>query len=96
MTGQAVHQDARAAFLLRIAELEKELSATKERLNLAAAQLEGLAQAMLARDPLAQQRASRPWLQDLVTNQLVADVQDAERRLARARILAAELGIEIE
>lgn len=94
MTGEAIHRDIRAAVLLRFAELEKHLTATKERLNLAAAQLERLAEVMLSSNEAYSR--TRPWLDELLVSQLIADVQDAEHRLCRARVLAAELGIELE
>ena len=96
MTGDVAHQDTRAAALLRFAELEKHLNATRDRLSLAAAQLEKLAEVLLSSRHAAPHMISRPWLEDLLVSQLIADVQDAERRLAKARVLAAELGIRIE
>ena len=96
MTGEVLHRDTRAAVLLRFAELEKHLSATRERLSLAAAQLEQLAEVLLSSRETAPQAVSRPWLEDLFVSQLIADVQEAEGRLVKARMLAAELGIQIE
>ena len=96
MTGEVVHQDTRAAILLRFAELEKHLNATRDRLSLAAAQLEKLAEVLLSSKGATPQVFSRPWLEDLFVSQLIADVQEAERRLSQARVLAAELGIRIE
>ena len=95
MTGEVVQRDTRTAVLLRFAELEKHLSTTRDRLSLAAAQLEQLAEVLLSSREAAPQAPSRPWLEDLFVSQLIADVQEAEHRLAKARMLAAELGIQI-
>jgi hypothetical protein len=38
---------------------------------------------------------SRPWLDELVFGQLIEDVLDAERRLAEARVVAAEIGVPL-
>ena len=94
MTGHDV-QETKAHILLRCEELKTHLEATKDRLNQAAFQLEELTQVLLSQKPSSCDLVSRPWLNELVFSQLIGDVIDAERRLAEARALAAELGIPL-
>ena len=94
MTGHDV-LESRATILLRCEELKAHLEATKEGLNQAAFQLEELTRVLLAQKPLSRESTSRPWLDELVFNELIGDVRDAERRLAEARAIAVELGIPL-
>jgi hypothetical protein len=71
------------------------LEATKDRLNQAAFQLEELTRILLSQKPSSFDLVSRPWLNELLFSELIGDVIDAERRLAEARSLAAELGIPL-
>lgn len=81
--------------LLRCEELQSDLKNTKERLNHAAAQLEELTSILLANKPSSFNLLSRPWLEELAFSQLIADVLEAERKLAQVRAVAAELGVPL-
>jgi hypothetical protein len=94
MTGHDV-QESKYSVLLRYEELKGHLESTKDRLNQAAIQLEELTRILLAQKPSSYDLISRPWLDELIFGQLIGDVIDAERRLADARELAAELGIPL-
>jgi hypothetical protein len=94
MTGHDV-QDTKAQILLRCDELKTHLEVTKDRLNQAAFQLEELTRILLSQKPSSFDLVSRPWLNELLFSELIGDVIDAERRLAEARALAAELGIPL-
>lgn len=97
MTGQASQeiQETRATVLLRCEELQTHLDTTKLRLDQAANQLEELTKILLLQKPSSQQLVSRPWLDELAIGQLVADVTEAEQKLAEVRSVAAELGISL-
>lgn len=94
MTGQ-IAQENKAMVLLRCEELQSDLKNTKERLNHAAAQLEELTSILLANKPSSFNLLSRPWLEELAFSQLIADVLEAERKLAQVRAVAAELGVPL-
>ena len=86
-------QENNSSVLLRCEELKEHLEETKDRLNRAALQLEELTRILLVRQ--TQDRIARPWLNELIFGQLIGDVVDAERRMAEARELAADLGIPL-
>jgi hypothetical protein len=88
-------QESRVSVLRRCEELKAHLESTKNRLNLAAVQLEELTRVLLSSKPSSHDLLSRPWLNELAFSQLIGDVMDAERRLAEARFVAAELGIAL-
>lgn len=69
------------------------LEATKAQMNQAALQLEELTRILVSKSRF--DLVSRPWLEELAFEQLIADVLDAERRLAEARATAAELGVPL-
>jgi hypothetical protein len=94
MTGQDV-QESKSSVLLRCEELKEHLETTRDRLNRAAFQLEELNRILLTHKPSSYDLTSRPWLNELAFGQLIGDVIDAERRLAEARDVAAELGIPL-
>jgi len=94
MTGQ-IAQENNATVLLRCEELQEHLTSTKDQLNHAATQLEELTKILLSHQPSARALLARPWLEELAVNQLVADVVEAERKLAEVRAFAAELGIQL-
>ena len=94
MTGHATHEST-AAVLLRCEELKSHLEATKGQLNQAASQLEELTRILVTEKPSSFDLVSRPWLDELVFGQLIEDVLDAERRLAEARTVAAEIGVPL-
>jgi len=94
VTGHAV-QESQITVLQRCEELKAHLEFTKDRLNQAAFQLEELTRILLLPKPFAEDDRARPWLNELAFSQLVGDVVAAERRLAEARFVAAELGIAL-
>jgi hypothetical protein len=94
MTGFAIPESA-TAVLLRCEELKSHLEATKTQLNHAAFQLEELTRILLSERTSPLERGSRPWLDELAFGQLIADVVDAGRRLAEARLVAAEIGVPL-
>jgi hypothetical protein len=94
MTGYATPESA-TAVLLRCEELKSHLEATKTQLYHAAFQLEELTRILLSEKTTSLQPGSRPWLDELAFGQLIADVLDAERRLAEARSVAAEIGMPL-
>jgi hypothetical protein len=94
MTGQAA-PESKAMVLLRCEELQGDLNTTKERLNHAAEQLEELTRILLANRPSSINLLSRPWLEELAFSQLIADVMEAERKLAEVRAVATELGVPL-
>jgi hypothetical protein len=93
VTGQDVQESV--TVLQRCEELKAHLEFTKDRLNQAAIQLEELTRILLSPKPSSYDVTTRPWLNELVFSQLIGDVVDAERRLAEARFVAAELGIAL-
>ena len=94
MTGH-VTAESTTAVLLRCEELKSHLEATKGQLNQAAFQLEELTRILITEKPSPFGLVSRPWLDELVFGQLIEDVLDAERRLAEARAVAAEIGVPL-
>ncbi len=94
MTGFAIPESA-TAVLLRCEELKSHLEATKAQLNQAAFQLEQLTRVLLSEKASSLGPGSRPWLDELAFGQLIADVVDAGRRLAEARLVAAEIGVPL-
>jgi hypothetical protein len=94
MTGYATLESA-AAVLLRCEELKAHLEATKAQLNHAADQLEELTRMLATGKSAMSEVISRPWLDELAFEQLISDVLDAERRLAEARAVAAEIGVPL-
>ncbi len=88
MTGQDISQIR--ADSLRSAQLETHLETTRERLNLAASQLVEMAKVLLTPHPSNSSPIPRPWLNELIVNQVMADLRDAESELAKARDIAAE------
>lgn len=64
-------------------------------MNRAALQLEELTRILAPRARSSFGLGSRPWLDELAFEQLIADVLDAERRLVEARTVAAELGVAL-
>jgi hypothetical protein len=90
MTGLDTQQ-TNTAVLLRCAEIDSNLQETKERLDQAATQLAELARVMLAREPYGARTEARSWFQELWLSELLADVEDAERRLVDARRIADRL-----
>jgi hypothetical protein len=94
LTGHATPVSA-VTVLLRCEELKAHLEATKGQLNHAAFQLEELTRILVLEKPLSFDLVSRPWLDELAFSELIADVMDAERRLAEARAMATELGVPL-
>jgi hypothetical protein len=94
MTGNATVESA-AAVLFRCEELKAHLEATKAQLNHAAFQLEELTRMLITEKSPGYGVLSRPWLDELAFEQLISDVLDAERRLAEARAVAAEIGVPL-
>ncbi|HTA80338.1 MAG TPA: hypothetical protein VK720_12390 [Terracidiphilus sp.] len=75
--------------------MQTHLDTTKQRLDQAANQLEELTKILLLQKLSSQQLVSRPWLEELAIGQLVADVTEAEQKLAEVRLIAAEIGIPL-
>lgn len=94
LTGHATPEST-AAVLLRCEELKSHLEATKGQLNQAAFQLEELTRILVTDKRSSFELVARPWLDELVFGQLIEDVLDAERRLAEARVVAAEIGVPL-
>jgi len=65
------------------------------RLNQAASQLEELTKILLSHTASSRDFLSRPCLEELAFSQLIADVFEAEQKLAEVRAIVAELGISL-
>ena len=64
-------------------------------MNQAALQLEELTRILVSKRESRFDLVARPWLEELAFEHLISDVMDAERRLAEARVAAAELGVPL-